>query len=91
LITDAILTFFAIIVDSTVGLLPSSPSLGLNSDATAVVDGGFFNHLGWANNYFPVSDAVTAVGVLLALFAILNIARVALWVGEKFHLFGGSE
>ena len=52
---------------------------------------GFFNHLGWVNNYLPLSDAVLAVGILLTLLAIMLSVRIALWAGKKIHLLGGSE
>jgi hypothetical protein len=89
-ITQALLSVYFFVFGNTFGALPTSPTLGVNAQATNVVNGGLFTHLGWANAYFPVDAAVTGIGVLLALVTVIMVIRVVLWVSTKVHLLGGD-
>lgn len=90
MIIDGIISIVGTLLHFTLGELPSSPGLPLNSDAAAVVGGGLFNHFGWANNYFPVSDAVDGMVVIFSLLVIMTVVRVALWALSKVHLLGAD-
>ncbi len=90
MITGAIMGLIGTVLHYTVGALPTSPGLPLNSDAVSVVDGGFFNHLGWANNYFPVSDALDGIVVVLSLLVIMTAVRVGIWALSKVDVLGGD-
>ncbi len=46
---------------------------------------------GWANNFVPLSEAVTLLGVMMTAFAALTIVRATLWVLTKAHILGGSS
>jgi hypothetical protein len=46
---------------------------------------------GWANNFVPLSEAVTLLGVMMTAFAAITVVRATLWVLTKAHILGGSS
>ena len=75
----------------TIGLLPTGPSLGLNGFALTIASSSIWGHLGWANDYFPLSDLAVAIGVVLTMWGVFVILRLTIWILEKTHVVGGSE
>jgi hypothetical protein len=91
MILGSILALILSIFTLPFALLPSGPALGINGYAQNVVNDGFFRHLGWVNNYLPLDQAVTAIGILLTLLGVMWTVRILLWVLTKFHILGGSD
>jgi len=87
----SILGLFEAIVSGVLGLLPSPTVPGLNSLATTVVGESWFNGLGWVNNYLPLTDILSAFGIVLAVWGAVWIVKVILWLLGKFHVTGAGE
>lgn len=85
MITTFLLNFILVPIDGLFQLLPIASSLGLNTMASSVVS--FIPGLGWANDYFPLTAAVSALTVIVATLAIMLLVNVGLWL---YHQFWGS-
>lgn len=46
---------------------------------------------GWANNFVPLQEAVTLLGVMMTAFVAISAVRATLWVLTKLHILGGSS
>jgi hypothetical protein len=90
-IVDAILLAIQGVLHGTFGELPTTPTLGLNTLAGTITGTSFFDHLGWLNSYWPVSESLDALGVLIGVIVIMFLVRILLWVATKLHLLGGSS
>jgi hypothetical protein len=76
-----VLTFF-------LNPLPTGTTSSLTTAVSNLTSSSFWPDLGWANNYLPLDQAITALGLLLTLFAITYVVQVAIWV---YHFFWGSN
>ena len=86
----SVLGLFEAIVNGLLGLIPTPVVPGLNAMATTVVGDGWFGHLGWANNYFPITDILTAFSLVLGVWGVVWVVKAVLWVLGKFHVVGGD-
>jgi len=91
MIPGAIILVIYTVLAYTIGLLPSSPSLGLNTIATGIAGDSIWGHLGWANAYFPLDDLVTAVGVVLTLYGVFYGIQLVLWLLRLLHILGNDD
>ena len=82
---------FLVVLQNTLGALPSSPTLGLNAQAGTLVGTGIFGGAGWLNAYMPLDAVMEGLGVVLALFAVMFIVRMVLYVLTKLHILGGND
>lgn len=82
------LVFF--ILSGTFGVLPTG-NLGLAAKASSVVSDGFFQHLGWANDYIPLDQVALAITALLGLFGVVIVIRISLWALRSLHILGAGD
>lgn len=95
MITQAILNAFAYLLSSLISVLPAVSGLSLStyvSNALASHGGHtVFDYFGYANNYFPLDQLVTAMTLLMTLFAITWGFRLLIWLLRLVHVAGGSD
>ena len=73
------------------GWIPSVDVPGMNSQAVAVVGEGWFQHLGWANDYFPLLDILAAATVVFTMWTSIRVFYVIMWILRSIHVVGGSS
>jgi hypothetical protein len=61
-------------------LLPTGSSLDINSAATTLTGSSFFPSLGWANDYFPLTEFVGLLTIALSTWLITYLIKFALWI-----------
>jgi hypothetical protein len=89
-ITQALLGLVEGLVNLTFGNLPTGSAVGLQTWATSIVGAGFFNKLGWLNDYIPLDQVVAAITLLLSLATIMLVVRILIWLLSKFHVLGSD-
>jgi hypothetical protein len=89
MITKLLLTIILAPFRAALALLPAidPPDVAGLVSAMAPV----FQLGGWANNFVPLSEAVTLLGVMMTAFAAITVVRATLWVLTKAHILGGSS
>ncbi len=45
---------------------------------------------GWVNNWVPLSETATLLGVFLAAYLAITVVRAILWVLVQLHILGGA-
>jgi hypothetical protein len=75
-----ILKWALAIVTAPFALLPTIGSLGLNTLATTITTSSWWPPLGWANNYFPISEAIAMITFLVTVFVVMYLVKAAIWL-----------
>lgn len=86
MIFDGIISFFAGMVGALLSLvpLPAAPSFsGFISGWDSI-----WTYVGWLNGYLPISEAVTMVGLMLAMWVVFHAYRAVVWA---YHQIWGSD
>jgi hypothetical protein len=89
MITKAILALIIAPFRAALSLLPElePPDLdGLIADMAPI-----WQFAGWVNNFVPLQEATTILGILLTVFPLVMLVRGTLWVLNKLHITGGAE
>ncbi len=89
MITTAIVTLILAPFRAALALLPTIEPPDVSGLVAAMAP--VFQLGGWANNFVPLSEAVTLLGVMMTAFAALTVVRATLWVLTKAHILGGSS
>jgi hypothetical protein len=61
-------------------LLPTGTSLDIHSAVTTLTSSSLFPNLGWANDYFPITEFVLLLTIALSTWLIMYLIRFALWI-----------
>lgn len=88
MIVEAVITLVLLPFRAALALLPviEPPDVdGLVATAAPVWQLG-----GWVNNFVPLAEAVTLLGVMLTAFVAITTVRAVLWVLTKAHILGGQ-
>ncbi len=89
MITEALLGLIMFPFRAALALLPvvDPPDIdGLVSGAAPLWQFG-----GWLNNFVPLAECVSLLGVLLVAFAAVTAVRAVLYVLTKAHILGGAS
>ena len=82
MITNFLLNGILTILTAPLALLPHEPSLGIATGASTLTSSSFFPHLGWANDFFPLSEAIAMIGIAAATFLVIYVIKLALWLWD---------
>lgn len=91
MIVLSVLAIFESIITSVLAAIPGPVVPGINSLATSVVSDSWFQHLGWANDYVPLSATLTAMGVVVTVWSGMWVIYIVIFLLEKFHILGGGD
>ncbi len=91
MITEAILQVLALPFAALTLLLPTWEGPDLSGYSAWLAEHSPFSWFGWLNWYFPVSDVLVILGLVLTIGIALHAWNWVVWVGTKLHLFGGSS
>lgn len=81
-ITNAILAIILTPLNFIINQLPTEPGLGLNTLATTITTSTFWPHLGWANDYFPLTEFAAYLAITLTVFAVAYLIRIFIWLWD---------
>lgn len=90
MITNAILWLLAQPLNALGALLPEWDPVDLSGYGSWLAEHSPFSWFGWLNYYFPVSDILIILGVLLSVGLALHAWQWIVWLGTKLHIFGGT-
>lgn len=89
MIVEAIINFFVTILQGVVNLLPTVPFpdvSGIPGQLAPVL-----GWVGWANQYLPVTEALTMLGIGLGVWVVMHLVRLTLWLLRLVHVAGGAD
>lgn len=89
MIIEAIIRAFSAALRALLSLLPEFDPPDVSSmvaEMSAIWQWG-----GYVDNFVPLSEAVSLLGIMLTAFAAITIVRAVLWVATKAHVLGGSS
>ncbi len=89
MITKAIVALVVAPFRAALSLLPTIDPPDVSGLISAMAP--VFQLGGWVNNFVPLSEAVTLLGVMMTAFAAITVVRATLWVLTKAHILGGSS
>jgi len=89
-ITEAVLWVLSLPLQALAALLPEWAVVDLSGYGEFLAEHSPFSWLGWLNWYFPVSDVLVILGVVLTVGIALHLWSWMVWLGTKLHLFGGE-
>ena len=89
MIVNAVVNFFISLAVTIMSPLPTTNGGGLAAAFATIQSSSLFKFFGWANNYLPISEAVSAVLGLLVLLGITYLVRMSLWLLRLLHVTGG--
>jgi len=90
-ITQGILFVLALPLRALAALLPTWSVVDLSGYPAWLGEHSPFSWLGWLDWYFPVTDVLIILGVILTIGVALHVVEWTLWLGTKLHIFGGSD
>lgn len=93
MIVEAVLGIILAVFEAITSLLPDWQPIELTDSVGPLIDQAdrVFSLLAWLDFYLPVTEAVTATGLLITLHTAALLSSAIVWVLSKLHVTGGGS
>lgn len=93
MIVEAIFQLVIGFVNAITAFLPDWQPIELTDSVGPLITQAdrVFSLLAWLNFYLPVTEAVSATGLLITLHTAALLSQAIVWLLSKLHLTGGGS
>ncbi|MCU1362389.1 MAG: hypothetical protein JWM55_217 [Acidimicrobiaceae bacterium] len=89
MITTDVINFILVPIKALLNVLPTASNLGLSGYVSTIL--ADVPGLGWANQYFPITQAIDALTLVFSVMAIMLLVNLGLWIYHQFPTIGGGN
>lgn len=86
MILDALWGIFSTVITGVLSVLPDIEPPDLTGAVEAI--DGIAAYTGWLNKYFPVTEAIALLALVMSVWVAMQVVKFTLWLIGKIPVFG---